>query len=760
MEEEETMAELRGNAGSSIEQNHSLKKAMGEARYLDDLEIPRLVYGAILRSPHALCTVLSIDVSQAAQVDGFLGVLLPEEVPQRRFNCSGNPPSPLLFADELILTRRPLYAGDRIAAVAAKTKEACLLALAAIKVEYEVERPLLSIKEALAEGATPLHPEMRPDNELHKITASQGDVERGFAESDFVLEGDFATPAVQHVALEPTGCICDFSDGKNLTVWSTSQTPFQERRILSELFDLPETSVRFIKPTMGGGFGARQQLHNQHVGSLLSRKVRCPIKIINTREDEMLATATRHACESHVKMGFMNDGTIRAVEVKAYYNTGPYATHGPTVVAAASRKLQYNARDYSFEGYTVYTNQPVAGAMRGYGNPQIVLGRELLIERAARKLGMDPVALRLRNHVQVGGNFPSANYSIHSCAIEACAEEAMRIRARVDAERGGEDSSYAWGCAFGCHTSGPSSKEGMSSAIVMIADDGSVQLMIGSADIGQGSETVMSQIVAHSFGIPSDRVKVVAADTECTPYDTGTFASSQTYVCGNAVVRACLDVEEKLCCALASLHEVAVENICAERGCFKIEKGGKSEMISFADAVGSVSFGMKGKVLIGSSTYKAEAAPPPFSVCMARAERVDEGVRITDIIQTVDVGTAINPRLVEGQLEGGIMMGLGYALTESYASDSIARKTPSTDLLHYRMPTSLDMPKIHTWIADGFEKTGPLGAKSVGELSTVAVAPAIISAVEQLLSREINQIPLALDTMPVPFWSEEGRGKE
>ena len=169
---------------------------------------------------------------------------------------------------------------------------------------------------------------------------------------------------------------------------------------------------------------------------------------------------------------------------------------------------------------------------------------------------------------------------------------------------------------------------------------------------------------------------------------------------------------------------------------------------------------MKGKVLIGSSTYKAEAAPPPFSVCMARAERVDEGVRITDIIQTVDVGTAINPRLVEGQLEGGIMMGLGYALTESYASDSIARKTPSTDLLHYRMPTSLDMPKIHTWIADGFEKTGPLGAKSVGELSTVAVAPAIISAVEQLLSREINQIPLALDTMPVPFWSEEGRGKE
>ena len=193
------MAELRGNAGSSIEQNHSLKKAMGEARYLDDLEIPRLVYGAILRSPHALCSVRSIDVSQAAQVDGFLGVLLPEEVPQRRFNCSGNPPSPLLFADELILTRRPLYAGDRIAAVAAKTKEACLLALAAIKVEYEVERPLLSIKEALAEGATPLHPEMRPDNELHKITASQGDVERGFAESDFVLEGDFATPAVQHV---------------------------------------------------------------------------------------------------------------------------------------------------------------------------------------------------------------------------------------------------------------------------------------------------------------------------------------------------------------------------------------------------------------------------------------------------------------------------------------------------------------------------------------------------------------------------------
>ncbi|MDR1137404.1 MAG: molybdopterin-dependent oxidoreductase, partial [Synergistaceae bacterium] len=471
--------------GQSVVKNDAFSKVTGKARYTDDIDIPDLAWGLILRSPYAFCDVVSFDISDALKVEGVLGVLLPEDVPQRVFNCSGNPPSPLLIPDERVLTRHALCVGDRIAAVAATTLSSCQKAVQAIRVEYSVKKPMFSIREAVAENAPPIHPEISGNNIVHTIRASEGDVEKGLAESDFVLEERFATPAVQHTALEPTACVCDFSDGEFLTVWSSSQTIFQERRILSEIFEMPENKIRFIKPAVGGGFGARQQLHNQHVAALLSKKIGRPVKIVNTREEEMHASVTRHEAETEIRMGFMNDGTITACHIRTWFNTGPYVTHGPTVVAASSRKLQYAAKDYLFEGYTVYTNAPTAGAMRGYGNPQIVYGRELLINRAARKLGIDPIELRLQNHVKVGENFPSATYSITSCSIEDCVKKALDARAAIDALAGeaiGKKS--AWGVAFSCHTSGPSSKEGMSSAVIMVSDDGSIQLLIGSCDIG------------------------------------------------------------------------------------------------------------------------------------------------------------------------------------------------------------------------------------------------------------------------------------
>jgi CO/xanthine dehydrogenase Mo-binding subunit len=740
--------------GQPVLKYDALDKAMGRACYTDDIDMSRLVYGAILRSPHAFCDVLSIDASEALKIEGVLDVMLPEDVPQRVFNCSGNPPSPLLIPDERVLTRRPLCAGDRIAAVAAVTLDACRQALRAVRVEYDVKRPVLSIKEALMEGAPPVQPQISATNLVHTVRASEGDADKGLGESDFVMEGRFETPAVQHVALEPTACVCDFSDGEFLTVWSSSQTIFQERRILSELFDMPESKIRFIKPAVGGGFGARQQLHNQHVAALLSRRVRRPVKIVNTREEEMYASVTRHEAETHIKMGFMKDGTIKACRVETWFNTGPYVTHGPTVVAASSRKLQYAAEHYLFEGHTVYTNSPTAGAMRGYGNPQIVYGRELLINRAARRLGVDPIEFRLQNHVKTGGHFPAASYSVTSCAIEECVRKANAAREAIDErhKKHKKNKKSAWGVAFCCHTSGPSSKEGMSSAVVMAADDGSVQLLIGSCDIGQGSETVMAQIAAQELGISTDRVRVTAADTASTPYDTGTFASSQTYVCGNAVFRAARDLVEKVRLGLAELHGVEAEVVSSGRGRFRVEtpdkkSGGKFSIeFSFAEAITALSFGMKGRVVIGDGYYKALASPPPFAVCMARLEQNLEtgAICLTDVIEAVDVGQAINPRLVEAQIEGGVLQGLGYALYETVQRDAPHRKPCASDLLHYRIATSVDAPAIHPIVVSGYEPSGPFGAKSVGELTLVPVAPAIADALEILTAKEYNRIPVSL----------------
>ena len=393
--------------------------------------------------------------------------------------------------------------------------------------------------------------------------------------------------------------------------------------------------------------------------------------------------------------------------------------------------------------------------MRGYGNPQISYGRELLINRAARALGIDPVEMRLKNHVKTGGHFPGAAYPITSCAIDECVRSANAARKVIDERIAGEDAAgaepdkkSAWGVSFCCHTSGPSSKEGMSSAVIMAFDDGSVQLLIGSCDIGQGSETVMAQIAADQLGIPFEHIRVTAADTSCTPYDTGTFASSQTYVCGNAVCLAARDLILETRAALAELYEVDGEAVRSEQGCFHVARGSGHETVklSFAEAANALSFGMKGRVLIGSGSYKALASPPPFAVCMVRAEmNLRSGaIIITDIVEAVDVGTAINPRMVEGQIEGGVLQGLGYALYETVQCDSGARKPRASDLLHYRIATSMDAPAIHPIIVNGYENSGPCGAKSVGELTLVPVAPAVVDALEMLTGHVYNRLPLSL----------------
>ena len=740
--------------GVSYPRHEALQKAMGSARYTDDLSLPGMAYGAVLRCPHSHARVTRIDTTEAAAMEGVLCILTPSDVPQRLFNCSGNPPSALIVPDEVILTDHPRCIGDRVCAVAASTKAQCEAALRKIKVEYELLPAVMSIGDALREGAPRVREDFAEDNIMKKLVFRQGDVEQGFAEADYVFEQAFETQPIAHVAMELTGCVCDYGADGKITVWSPSQTPYQERRILAELLELPETDIRIIKPTMGGGFGARQQLHNQHIGILLSKAAGRPVKLMNTREEDMLATVTRHETVCTIKIGVKKDGAITTAHIQNYLNGGPYITHTPTVSAAAGRKFQYTAQHYLYEGISVYTNSPTAGAMRGYGNIQVVAGREILLNRIAEKLGMDPVAFRLKNHIQSGGRFPAADYDIHSCGIADCVRQANELRTKIDAAdppRNDDTISEAWGVAFSCHSSGPSNKDGMSSAIVLANDDGTVTLSIGSADIGQGSETVMAQIAAEELGIPFAQVRVSAADTAVNPYDTGTFASGQTYVCGNAVSRACADLRAKLCAALEQYEGLAQGAVTHQNGVYTLPLQAGTKRLSFREAAHHVAFGMKGMVLIGSASYKATASPPPFAVCYAKAsynKRSGE-VRVKECIEIADVGTPINPESVKGQIEGGVAMGIGYAMTEDIEYDKRANKAHSSDLLAYKVPLTVDLPNIYAGIAeDVYEPSGPLGAKSIGELSSVPVAPAVANAVRAATGLEFERLPLSRYLMP------------
>jgi CO/xanthine dehydrogenase Mo-binding subunit len=739
--------------GKSFPRRESFAKVTGQARYTDDIDLPGMVYGAILRSSHAHARVLRIDASDAEKVPGVLTILLPGDVPGNLFNCAGNPPSPILIKDERILTDRPLYVGDRIAAVAALTPKACQEGLDALRVEIEPLPAVFEIEDALRKEAPLLHPDVSQTNIFKKMEARKGDVERGFAESEHVFEGEYRTPDVQHVPLEPVSCICDFSADGSLTIWSNTQTPFQDRRVLSELLGLAENRIRIIKPATGGGFGARQQIHNQHVGALLSRRLRRPVKIVNTREEEMLATSARHGSICHLKVGVDKDGTLKAFHAKVYLNAGAYCTHTNIVLAAQTRKFQYRIPHYLYEGYAVYTNAPVAGAMRGYGNPQLTFARERMMDEIAKELGLDPIRFRMMNHLEVGETIPAHTFPLRSCGIRECVAGGEAIRRRIDEEesapekRAGE--TEAWGVAFCCHTSGPSNNDGMSSCVVLVNDDGSVNLCTGAADIGQGCETTFSQIVAEELGIDLGAVTVTAADTLHVPYDLGTFASGQIYVGGNAVRQAALEIKERIRVALADHFGTTPEQVGCEKGRFNLIPGdGKKVSLSFRDAVAKISFGQKGTTVIGRSSFKAVESPLPFAVCWAKVvlDRASKTVEIRHIIEAVDVGRAINPDIVRGQVEGGIGMGLGFAIMEQIECDRKAERPSSSDLLHYKIPTALDMPRVHVYIAEGTqEPTGPFGAKSVGELPAVPVAAAIANAVAKAAGEPVNVLPMAKD---------------
>ncbi len=732
------------NQYENINRHESSEKAFGSALYLDDLEMPNMAYGAAKRSPYAHCKVLEIRIDKAAQIPGVLAILLPEDVPQTLFNCAGYLPSPLLVKDQTILTRHPKHQGERIAAVAAISPEIALKAIEAIEVDYEVLPAITTIDEAIAENAPLIQPDLFDTNCFFHKHCLNGDLELGFAQSDYVFEQTYYTQTQHPIPLEPISCIVHYTRDHKALIWANTQTPYQDRRVIAELFDLPESDISIRKAMMGSGFGQRSELFDQDIALVLSQKLYQPIKFIYSRNDEMIDSAARHASKSIVKMGVSKDGYIIAYHHTMYTNAGPYCTHTPLVTGAASRKCPYRMPHFGYDGYGVYTNGPMSGAFRGYGNPQISFARESLINEICAELNWDSMDFRRKN-ICLPGEEMHENGILNTLPVDDLFDGAQKIKEEIDAKEGlinNERIKQAWGLALIDHCSAASDLAVVSSATITVCPDGSCGVNSGTLDMGQGSETAMIQVAAEQFGIDPKYVRHAELDTVSSPYNYGSFSSGQMFISGNAVALAAQDVIEKLRAALAAEYQIELEQVVFDEKQFKIVK--KGLCLGFQDAIKAVSRNCRGTFIIGSAVANMHNCPPPFALCYAKMEydTLLNTMELKHIIQSVDIGRPLNLKIVEGQLEGAIQMGIGLALMEDLEVDKISKNVISANLLNYRNPLITDMPQIHVHIADNYEPFSAVGAKGVGELGVIPVPPAIIDAANQLTAKTVRSLPL------------------
>jgi putative selenate reductase molybdopterin-binding subunit len=725
---------------------------------------PDRLHLALLTSPHAHARIRSIDVRAAEALEGVALVLTHENTPRKRYTTAGQgypEPSPhdARMFDEVVR-----FVGDRVAAVAADTPELAREALALIAVEYEELEAVLSLDAAMAEGAPRVHGEAVDDawdvarNIAACSEAAAGDVVAGMAASDVTVDVTVETHYGQHVPLEPHVVDGYLDEHGRLVLVSSTQVPFHARRIVGQLLDVPVHRIRVIKPRLGGGFGVKQEVLIEDLVAITVLRTGRPTIMQYTREQEFVSSRTRHPMRVHVQLGAGADGTIRAIDMQVASNTGAYGAHSLTVLSNAGSKTlpMYNlATDVRFVGHAYYTNLPVAGAYRGYGGTQGQFAMEVAVERLAEALGMDALEVRSRNHIRTGGTSPifrelgegreGVEQTITSCELPACIEVgAERIGWATKRGTRRRDGSWVHGVGMSIHMQGSGIPlVDMAAASIKLNDDGSINLAVGATDLGTGSDTVLGQIAAEVLGLPLAKVVVTSADTDLTPFDTGAYASSTTYVSGEAVRKAAAEVRDQLFAAAAEMlrTDPAVLAIGDERITAPDGRSVTLERVALRSL-----YGTNQHQIAATASSVPEVSPAPFLASFAEvAVDLDTGrIRLVDWVLAGDCGTAINPKLAEGQLEGALVNGIGYALTEDLAIDGRGRAW-GRDLGRYKIPGSLDLPPIATVLVDSYDPTGPMGAKSVGEIGINAALPTIANAVHDATGIWLTESPFTAE---------------
>ena len=743
----------------------------GQPVYTDDLAPAGCLTVKLLRSPHAHARIRSIRTDLALKVPGVVAVYTYEDVPQERFTLAGQTyPEPSAY-DRLILDRELRYVGDPAAIVAAETEEAADKALRLIKVDYEVLPAVLDFHTAM-DNPTLVHPEeswhclcpVGADNRRNLAASGscgEGDVEKAFAGSRWVVEETYHTKACQQAMMETFRTWCQMDTYGRLTVVSSTQIVFHVRRILSNALGIPKSRIRVVKPRIGGGFGAKQTSVSEIYPAFVTLKTGRPSKIVFSRYESQIASSPRHEMELRVKIGAAGDGHLTAIEVYTLSNTGAYAEHGPTTVGLSGHKSipLYRADAFRFSYDVVYTNRMSAGAYRGYGATQGIFAVESAIDELAHRMGMDPAELRMRNMVREGDRMPAYYGEIsQSCAMDRCLEA---VREAI-----GWDEKYprrvlenghirGVGMALDMQGSGISGVD-VGSVTLRVSDDGGYTMLLGCADMGTGCDTILAQMAADMLNCPIESIAVLSGDTDASPYDSGSYASSTTYITGMACVKCCKELTERIIAYGAEMLGCRPEEAEFDGEAVLLTEN-PGEKVSLREISYKAQSG-SGKALEATASHSSPTSPPPYMVGAAEVDIDPETGKLTVVRYeaAVDCGTVVNENLARVQAEGGILQGIGMAVMEDIVYDEKGRDM-SNSFMQYRLPTKEDTGRIHVQFCPSYEPTGPFGAKSIGEVVINTPAPAIANAVYNATGLRFRELPITAEKILLALREKDGR---
>ena len=743
--------------GQPVRKKDAMSLLLGKPAYVDDVTPQNCLVVKVLRSPHAHALIEEINTDVAQKVPGVVAVYTYKDVPQKRFTMAGQTyPEPSPY-DRLILDQRVRFVGDAVAIVAAEDEEAADKALKLIKVKYQVLEAVLDPHEAL-DGPILVHSEdnwrslcpVGADNKRNLCASevcSDGDVDDVLSHCDYVIDHVYHTPACNQAMMETFRTYTEMDPYGRLHVISSTQIVFHVRRILANALDIPKAKIHVEKPRIGGGFGAKQTVVAEIYPAFVTWKTGQAAKMIYTREESLIASSPRHDMEVHVRLGASKDGTIRAIDVYTLSNTGAYGEHGPTTVGLSGHKsiplYTNNLEAFRFAYDVVYTNRQSAGAYRGYGATQGIFAVESAVNELADILGMDPVAIREKNMVREGQVMPAYyNEKTNACALDRCMSRCAQLfgwEEKFPVRDMGNGKVRAAGVAMAMQGSGISGVD-VGSATIKLSDEGFYNLSIGAADMGTGCDTILAQMAAECLDCPVDNIAVFGADSDASPYDSGSYASSTTYVTGKAVERACEQLKENLCAIAAQMMDCKPEDVeFTGKGVRRLDGKGEVSLMDIATK------SMCGNAIPVQVTYThtSPVSPPPFMVGMAEIEVDKEtgGVEVLDYVAVVDCGTPINPNLARVQTEGGIVQGIGMALFEGITYDEKGNLLENS-FMQYKIPTRLDMGHLRVEFESSYEPTGPFGAKSIGEIVINTPSPAIAHAIYRATGVWHRELPI------------------
>ena len=754
--------------GQSVRKKDSMSLLLGKPVYTDDITQGDFLTVKVLRSPHAHAWIEEIDTAAALKVPGIEAVFTYMDVSQSRYAVGGQTFPEASPYDRLLLDQRVRFVGDAVAVVAGENEVCVDKALKLIKVKYQVLEPVLDMHKA-KDNDILVHPEdnwvamcnVGADNKRNLCACGgeeNGDLDAVMASCDEVIEHTFHTQACNQAMMETFRTYTKLDAYGRLHVISSTQVVFHARRIIANALGIPKSKVRVEKPRIGGGFGAKQTIVSEVYPALVTWKTGKPAKLIYSREESQICASPRHEMEVTVRLGANKDGTIRAIDVYTLSNTGAYGEHGPTTVGLSGHKTiplyTGNLEAYRFKYDVVYTNVQAAGAYRGYGATQGIFAVESTVNELAEKLGIDPTEIRLKNMVKEGMVMPAYyGEKTNSCALDRCMERAKKEfnwQEKSKVRDMGNGKIRTAGVAMAMQGSGISGMD-VGSATIKLSDEGQYNLIIGAADMGTGCDTILAQIAAECMGCDIEDISVYGADTDSSPYDSGSYASSTTYLTGKAVEKACEELQEKMIDIAARMLDCPAEELEFENN--SVHKLGTNTYISaYAISYRSQYYNLTG--VQATTSHSSPFSPPPYMVGMAEIEldTLTGQVELLDYVAVVDCGTPINPNLVKVQTEGGIVQGIGMALSEGVTYTDKG-KILENSFMQYKIPTRVDISRIRVFLESSWEPTGPFGAKSVGEIVINTPSPAIAHAIYRATGVWHRELPIT----PEKIWKSSAK---